>query len=165
MGQAGSRTLYVKGLKRMLASRGAKVGKDQLERFLAFVETVCPWFPEGGTVNIQTWVKVGERLQDYYTVHGPLKVPVETFGLWTLIRDCLDLRHEQFKIETLKNCQEEDTSLAKPETQKEEVIRSASEWGIEGLKESPPEPLCHKPHGEEDGEPSMSGLIPPPRPP
>lgn len=70
------------------------MARKKLERFLDFVEEVCPWFPEEGTVNLETWAKVGERLQDYYSVHGPKKVPVDTFSLWNLIRDCIDPRHE-----------------------------------------------------------------------
>ncbi|XP_026956123.1 endogenous retrovirus group K member 10 Gag polyprotein-like, partial [Sagmatias obliquidens] len=49
----------------------------------------CPWFPEQGTVNIETWQKVGQTLQDYYSQHGPEKVPVDTFTLWNLIRESI----------------------------------------------------------------------------
>lgn len=94
MGQGNSRQLFAQMLKTMLRARGIKVGHLQLERFLNFVEQVCPWFPEEGTVNIETWKQVGERLQGYYAAHGLNKVPADTFGLWTLIRDCLDPRHE-----------------------------------------------------------------------
>ena len=51
-------------------------------------------------MNLETWKKVGEKLQDYYDVHGPGKVPVDTFSLWTLIRDSLDPRHERKQIKT-----------------------------------------------------------------
>lgn len=42
------------------------------------------------------WEKFGERLQIYYDVHGPSKMPVDTFSLWILItnRDSLDSKHE-----------------------------------------------------------------------
>ena len=39
--QAGSKQLYVCGLKRLLAARGIKVGKPQLEILLDFIEKVC----------------------------------------------------------------------------------------------------------------------------
>ncbi|KAI5181418.1 Endogenous Retrovirus Group K Member 6 Pol Protein [Manis pentadactyla] len=75
-----------------------------------------------GTVDIDLWNKVGERLQNYYSAHGPKKVPVDTFGLWTLIRDSLDLRHEGFKIENVKEhalgmdqaTKENESNLASP---------------------------------------------------
>lgn len=95
MGQGNSQLLFVHMLKNVLRVRGAKVGQQQLTKFLQFVEEVCPWFPEEGTVDLETWKRVGQKLQDYYDAHGPSKVPVDTFGLWTLIRDCLDPRHER----------------------------------------------------------------------
>lgn len=82
----------------MLDARGAKGGHQQLCKFLEFTEKVCPWFPEEGTMNLETWKKVGERLQDYYDVHRPGRVPVDTFSLWTLIRYILDPRHKRDKI-------------------------------------------------------------------
>ena len=86
-------------LKTMLKGRGIHVNKLQLEKFFLFVEEVCPWFPEEGTVSLETWKKVGKQLQTYYSLHGPNRVPVDTFSLWTLIRDCLDLKHEGRKIQ------------------------------------------------------------------
>jgi hypothetical protein len=58
-----------------------KVGLKQLHSFLGFVEQVCPWFPEEDTINLATWKKVGERLQDYYDVQELGKVPEDTFSL------------------------------------------------------------------------------------
>ncbi|KAI5146465.1 hypothetical protein MUG91_G583n1 [Manis pentadactyla] len=51
-----------------------------------------------------------------------MKVPVDTFGLWTLIRDSSDLRHEGFKIENVKEhalgtgqaTKENESNLASP---------------------------------------------------
>ena len=87
-------------LKTMLKGRGIHVNKLQLEKFFLFVEEVCPWFPEEGTVSLETWKKVGKQLQTYYSLHGPNRVPVDAFSLWTLIRDCLDPEHEGHKIQT-----------------------------------------------------------------
>nr|KAF6422811.1 hypothetical protein HJG63_008612 [Rousettus aegyptiacus] len=98
MGNRNGRMVFVHMLKNMLRARGAKVWPQQLCNFLDFIEKVCPWFPEEGTVYIGTRKKVGEKLQDYYDVHGPGKVPVDTFSLWTLIRDNLDPRHEREKV-------------------------------------------------------------------
>lgn len=98
MGQGNSRELFVQVLKTMLRSRGTKVGTQQLQNFLQFITEVSPWFPEEGTVNLETWQKVGKQLQEYYQFHGPQKVPVEAFALWTLVRDCLDPRHEKERL-------------------------------------------------------------------
>ena len=99
MGQGNSHQLFVHMLKTMLKGRGIHVNKLQLEKFFLFVE-VCPWFPEEGTVSLETWKKVGKQLQTYYSLHGPNRVPVGAFSLWTLIRDCLDPEHEGHKIQT-----------------------------------------------------------------
>ena len=45
-------------------------------------------------MSLEIWKKIGKQIQTYYTLHGPNKVHVETFSLWTLIRDCLDFEHE-----------------------------------------------------------------------
>ena len=50
MGQGNSRQLFVHMLKTMLKGSGIHVNKLQLEKFLLFIEEVCPWFPEEGTV-------------------------------------------------------------------------------------------------------------------
>ncbi|KAI5170128.1 Endogenous Retrovirus Group K Member 5 Gag Polyprotein [Manis pentadactyla] len=151
MGQAGNKQLYVCGLKKLLAIRGIIVGKPQFERFLDFIKEVCLWFPGEGTVDIDLWNKVGEGLQTYYSAHGPKKVPVDIFGLWTLIRDSLDLRHEGFKIENVKEhalgigqaTKENKSNLASPAI-------SPSAPPLESLEGR--EPSYHEPDSGSDEE-------------
>lgn len=94
MGADNSKQVYTHLLLNLLKARGAKVGKPQLEKFLDFIEKICPWFPEEGTVSLKTWEEVRVRLQGHFEAHGPEKIPVDTFALWTLIRDSLDPCHE-----------------------------------------------------------------------
>ena len=102
MGQTHSRHLFVHMLSVMLKHWGITVSKPKLINFLSFIEEVCPWFPREGTVNLETWKKVGEQIRAHYTLHGPEKVPVETLSFWTLIRDCLDFDNDELKrIENL----------------------------------------------------------------
>ena len=75
-----------------------KVTNFQIARFLHFVQEQCPWFPEEGTVNLQTWTKVGEKLKTYYSLHCPENVPVDTFALWNMIRDALYPQHKATKM-------------------------------------------------------------------
>lgn len=82
----------------MLNKRGVKVTNFQIARFLHFVQVKCPWFPEEGTVNLQTWTKVGEKLKTYYSLHCPENMPVDTFALWNMIRDALYPQHEATKM-------------------------------------------------------------------
>lgn len=100
MGQSNSRQFFVSMLRPMLKARGISVTKPKLEKFLSFVGETCPWFPEEGTDSLETWTKVGEQIQLAYTLHGPDKVPLDAYSLWTLIRDCLNPEHESKKLET-----------------------------------------------------------------
>eukprot|EP00070_Physeter_catodon_P036307 XP_028343201.1 endogenous retrovirus group K member 5 Gag polyprotein-like [Physeter catodon] len=100
MGHTASkeRQLFIDIIKHMLSVRGIKVTNNQLANFFSFIQEQCPWFPEEGTVNLETWIKIGDQLKTYYTLHGPEKVPVDTFALWNLIRDVLDPVQERNKI-------------------------------------------------------------------
>jgi hypothetical protein len=92
MGENGSkeRDLYVQMLKAMLKTRGSKGRSFQVIQFLDYVQDTFPWFPEEGTVNLDTWQNVGERLGGHCTADGLDDMPVFTFGLWSQIKDCLD---------------------------------------------------------------------------
>lgn len=97
MGQSNSSELFIQVLHSSLSLRGVKVETKQLSKFISFIKQICPWFPESGTINIETWRKVGERIQGYYQAHGPEAVPVDTFALWSLIKDCLVTESEADK--------------------------------------------------------------------
>ena len=89
-----NRQMFIQLLLHMLVHRGVKVSIGRLSKFLIFVQEQCPWFLEEGTVNLETWNKVGDQLHLFYTLHGPEKVPVDAFALWNMIRNVLDLCHE-----------------------------------------------------------------------
>jgi hypothetical protein len=74
----------------MLKIRGRRVRLLQLTQSLDFVQGTCPWFPEEGTVNLETWNKVGDRLRMQYTAEGPECMSIFTFSLLSMIRDCLE---------------------------------------------------------------------------
>lgn len=96
MGQSESkeRRLFIQVLKSMLKGRGVKVSDHKLQEFLRFIQQCCPWFPEDGTVNPDTWEQVGRQIVDYYGLHGPEGVPSYVFSLWKLFRDSLATKHE-----------------------------------------------------------------------
>ena len=81
----------------LLNKRGIKSKKANIHSFFTFVQEQCPWFAEEGTVNLDTWEKVGKQLKTYYTQHGPEKVPTDAFSLWNMIRDGLDPAPESEK--------------------------------------------------------------------
>ena len=113
-----------------------------MENFLSFVEEVCPWFPEEGTVDFETLKRVGIKLQDYYSAHGHKKVPVDTFSLWNQIRDCLDLRHEGHRwSEGLMRGKSTSTSSLK---ETGELTPTAPEDQGELMLPPPPENPCQE---------------------
>nr|XP_060147986.1 endogenous retrovirus group K member 8 Gag polyprotein-like [Globicephala melas] len=100
----------------------------QREKLRQFVQEQCPWFPEQGTVNIETWQKVGQTLQVYYSHFGPEKVPVDTFTLWNLIRESIAPLPEgqknpyKYPTEVMDEC----TPLLSPKTLKDTKVLAAT---------------------------------------
>jgi hypothetical protein len=97
MGQYESKDweLHIQALKGMLKIRGSRVRLLQLMQFLDFVQDTCPWFPEEGNENLETWNKIGDGLRARYMAEGhacPFLLLV--CGLWL---DCLEptSSHEQ----------------------------------------------------------------------
>jgi hypothetical protein len=75
-------------LKLCLKLEVVKLSRFSLQ-FLDFAQDSCPWFHEG-TVNLETWQKVGEKLKSCYTPEGADGMPVFNFGMWSQIGEHLD---------------------------------------------------------------------------
>ncbi|XP_054436370.1 endogenous retrovirus group K member 6 Gag polyprotein-like [Pteronotus mesoamericanus] len=86
--ESKERQLYAQMVKSMLVARGVRVSMEQINRFLKLVQEQCPWFPEEGTVNLETWNRVGQKLKDFHA-GNPLRTPLDTFSIWGLVRDAL----------------------------------------------------------------------------
>jgi hypothetical protein len=81
MEQGNIHLLFVHMLRDMFRAQGAKISQQQLFKFLNFVEEICPWFPEEGTIDLETWIKVGQNLHDHCDTNGPEKKPCGHFQL------------------------------------------------------------------------------------
>lgn len=92
--ESKERSLFIDIVKHMLIKRGIQVSSKQLREFFHFVQECSPWFPEEGTLNLETWKKLGKEMKLYYTLYGPERVPVDAFSLWNLLRDSFDPTHE-----------------------------------------------------------------------
>ncbi|XP_077015564.1 endogenous retrovirus group K member 5 Gag polyprotein-like [Tamandua tetradactyla] len=92
--ESKERSLFVDITKHMLKKRSINVTSRQLREFFSFVQNVSPWFPEEGTVNLDTWQKVGKQMKEYYTKNGPDGVPIDAFALWNVLKDSFDPTHE-----------------------------------------------------------------------
>ena len=86
---SAERALFEGMLNSLIKARGISVHAKQICCFLTFIEDVCSWFPRDGTINVETWNKVGERIRSFYAAHGPAKVLIEAFTLWSLVKKCL----------------------------------------------------------------------------
>ena len=66
--ESKERQLLIWVILQLLNKRGIKVKKASVQSFFTFVQEQCPWFLEEGTVNLDTWKKVGKKLKAYYTL-------------------------------------------------------------------------------------------------
>ena len=57
---------YICLLRQLLRAVGAKVSKNQLFELLQIIENHCTWFPTLGTLDLQSWEKVGTELKKEY---------------------------------------------------------------------------------------------------
>ena len=77
--KSNERQFFIGVILQLLSKRGIKVKKSTIQSFFSFVQEQCPWFPEKGIVNLDTWVKVKKQLKTY---------PIN------MIKNVLDPRHE-----------------------------------------------------------------------
>lgn len=95
--ESQERDLYAQMLKTMLKARGCSIKHSQILDFLSFLNETCPWFPEGGTVNLLTWKKVGKQLHDRHRRRSR-KMSYSYIRTMVLIPDCLDLEQESLRM-------------------------------------------------------------------
>ena len=79
--ESKERELFIGVILQLLSKRGIKIKKSKIHSFFSFVQEQCPWFPEEGTVNLDTWERVRKQLKSYHTEHSSEKVPTDAFTL------------------------------------------------------------------------------------
>ena len=72
---------------------GSKVSKKALQQFFCTVSDLCPWFPNEGTVSLDTWQRVGQEIKNQLKKRGPMACPPGTMQIWEEIREALDPQH------------------------------------------------------------------------
>ena len=108
--ESKERQLFIGVILQLLSKRGIKIKKSKIHSFFSFVQEQCPWFPEEGTVNLDTWERVGKQLKTYHVEHGSEKVPTDAFSLWNIIRDTLDPAPESEKVHLKEKSEEKKLS-------------------------------------------------------
>ena len=67
--KSNERQFFIGVILQLLSKRGIKVKKSTIQSFFSFVQEQCPWFPEKGTVNLETWVKVKKKQLQTYPIN------------------------------------------------------------------------------------------------
>ena len=111
--ESKERQLFIGVILQLLTKWGIKVKKSKIHSFFSFVQEQCPWFPEEGTVNLDTWESVGKQLKIYHAEHGSENVPTDAFSLWNIIRDTLDPAQESEKVHLEEESADEMISIKK----------------------------------------------------
>ena len=81
MGNSTFQSIYL-ALQELLHSKGLKLKKSTLERFLGEVGTVVPWFAVSGNLTTSCWDKLGKDL-DFAWAQGTLKPGTQP--IWKLV--------------------------------------------------------------------------------
>lgn len=91
MGQSESRDreFFTDVIRHTLKEKGIEVNASQLTDFLQFVQTVSPWFPERGSLDVDTWEKVGLDIRSWFTEYGGNGVPPTAFAIWNVLKKTL----------------------------------------------------------------------------
>ena len=86
MGSSQSHPVFL-ALQELLESKGLKMKKHTLQRFLSECDTIAPWFAVSGNLSIACWDKLGKDL-DFARDQGMLKPGVRP--VWRLVHSCLE---------------------------------------------------------------------------
>lgn len=81
--------MLINPLKALLRSKGIKVSKTTLVRFLGSVDFFAPWLTHEGQITLESWEKLGKDLRR--TVNDPQEPDIDpvVLPLWELLRACL----------------------------------------------------------------------------
>lgn len=91
MGQSESRDreFFTDVIKHTLKKKGIKVNTSQVTDFLQFIQTVSPWFPERGSLDVDTWEKVGLDIKNWFIEYGGNGMPLTAFTIWNVLKKTL----------------------------------------------------------------------------
>jgi protein O-GlcNAc transferase len=118
-------------LQELLKSKGLKIQRKTIEKFLDECDTVAPWFAISGNLTVACWEKLGRDL-DVAWEQGILKGGMK--AVWRIVRSCLDDEHccraleasqqilEQLKEERLLQSEKAKTSSSSSESETEEEL-------------------------------------------
>ncbi|XP_046931755.1 endogenous retrovirus group K member 7 Gag polyprotein-like [Lynx rufus] len=80
---------FITALQALMKEKGIKVSQSALREFFDIVHDYCPWFPDGGTVDLKDWQRVDQELKNQMKIRGAA-VPGTLWSTWTCIKAVLD---------------------------------------------------------------------------
>ncbi|XP_058572644.1 endogenous retrovirus group K member 10 Gag polyprotein isoform X3 [Neofelis nebulosa] len=80
---------FITALQALMKEKGIKVSQSALREFFDIVRDYCPWFPDGGTIDLKDWQRVGQELKNQMKIRGAA-VPGTLWSTWTCIKEVLD---------------------------------------------------------------------------
>ena len=148
----------------LLSKKRIKFKEANVQPFFTFVQEQCPWFPEEGIVNLNTWEKVGKQIKTCYSQHGPEKVPTDVFSLWNIIRDALDPAPDSEKVHVKEESEEKEVHVREESEEKKAIPsyqqlneRLATMTANEHVKDTDEKKDQLSPQDEEDLEEMAAG--------
>ena len=57
--------MYSQLLQQLFQAAGCQVKKQNLTNLLKTIKIYCPWFPDKGSLDLEVWEKVGQKLKWY----------------------------------------------------------------------------------------------------
>ena len=137
MGASSSHPISL-ALQELLKSKGLKIQRITIEKFLDECNTVVPWFAVSGNLTVAFWEKLGRDLDvawEQRILKGGMK------AVWRIVRSCLDDERccralegsqqilEQLKEERLLQSEKAETSLSSSESETEEELEQLAKSG------------------------------------
>ena len=120
--ESKERELFIGVILQLLSKRGIKVKKSNIRSFFSFVQEQCPWFLEEGTVNLDTWERVGKQLKTYLAEYGSEKLPTVAFSLWNIIREASDPAPASEKVHLKEESEEKRVYVKEEKEEKESML-------------------------------------------
>jgi hypothetical protein len=118
-------------LRVLLKSKGLKIQRKTIEKFLDECDTVAPWFTVSGNLTVACWKKLGRDL-DVAWEQGILMGGMK--AVWRIVRSCLDDECccrvlevsqqilEQLRKERLLHSEKSEISSSSSESETEEEL-------------------------------------------
>ena len=131
MGHQTSKIPFVHLMHHFLKQYGVNLPEEQLTSCYQTVVKYNPWFPEEGTLDLQTWTRVKNNVLKAY--RQGVKIPPQWWVTWSLLRavmEQLDGSGGDLEVETVQSlheCELEEKDLSEVLNQKNVMLEQVTD--------------------------------------